>query len=442
MADVRWIGGAAAVAQVDDFTPSDPAQNDVLTLTVTGENGDTNAVTFTVGATHTVAAAIAGIVAAWNASTHYLCTPITASDNASTTVKLTADSAGVPFYVASTISAGTFTRAATTANSGPYDFNTALNWSGGVVPGYAADEVIYIEGATILYGLDQTASKPSGSAPSEGADMVIVNNTQVSSNPSTGRSPAQLRFDTQYLFDINQYSGPGSPTWSSPMYLKVATTTSDPVINIYGSGTNSDTTLPPIDLVVTHSGSTVNIYGGSVGLSYMTGDAATAIANLNVFGSANVYMGNGACATNIYWNSTGSLIGYNTDIIATMIIVNSGSVILNAAGTTTVINGGSCSFYCAFTTLYMNGGSCYQYGDGTITALTQTGGTLYSRASGTVTAATILGGICDATAEIARTWTAVKLDPPGVFKFNSATQTLSAHVEPNTATKIVTYSAS
>jgi hypothetical protein len=436
MADVRWIGGAAAVAQVDDFTPSDPAQSDTITLTVTGENGDTVALVYTATATHTVAASVAGMVALWNASTHYLCTPITASDNASTTIKLTADTAGVPFYVAPTCSAGTFTRAATTANSGPNDYNTALNWDGGVVPGYAGDQVIYIEGTTILYGLNQTAG-------TTGADSVNIYNSQISANPTTGRKAAYLTYDVGTVFNINKYNGPGSPTFASPIYLKV--TTASAIVNIYGTGTNSTTTIPSVNIILTAATAKMYIYGGSIGLSYFAGDTGSSVASLYAYGSANLYCGPNALIASIYWNSSGSLSGELGTI--TLLTGNSGSIDLDTAAISTVYcNGGSMILNNDFTALYMNGGTLYQYdsiGAGSaITAMTQTGGTFYSRATGTVTAANILGGICDASAEIPRTWTAVKLDPPGSFKFNSATQTLTAHVEPYTATKIVTYSAS
>jgi hypothetical protein len=440
MADVRWIGGAAAVAQVDDFTPSDPAESDTITLTVTGENGDTVALVYTATATHTVAASVAGMVALWNASTHYLCTPITASDNASTTIKLTADTAGVPFYVTPSCSAGTFTRAATTANSGPYDYNTVQNWDLGAVPGYAGDQVIYIEGATILYGLNQTAG-------TTGADAVYINDSQVSSNPSTGRDAAYLTYDVGTVFRINQYSGPGSPTYAAPIYLKV--TTAAATVTVYNTGTNSDTTIPACNLVLTDSNSKLIIWGGTVGLSYFPGDSASVVSICYMYGSGSLYCNvtNTAIST-LYMNSSGT-VGGDARIGATALYINSGTFnVLQQGGVGTAIcNGGTCTINNTIDNLIINGGVVYQYDQlsavgKTITAMTMTGGTFYSRATGTVTLANILGGTCDASAEIPRTWTTVKIDPPGSFKCNTATQTLTNKIQPNTATKIITYSAS
>lgn len=157
-----WIGGAAAVAQVDTFTPANVEIGDVFTLTATGEDGSTNAVSFTATAA-TVANVTAGLVAAWNASTHPLATPVTAAD-ATTAVTLTADVAGVPFYVASSATNGgaantqTLTRAATTASQGPRDWNTVANWAGRVKPVSTDDVVLDGRGAAdVLYGLDQSA---------------------------------------------------------------------------------------------------------------------------------------------------------------------------------------------------------------------------------------------------------------------------------------------
>lgn len=158
----NWIGGATAVAQVDRFTPATVEVNDIFTLTATGEDGSTAAVSFT-ATVATVANVTAGLTAAWNVSTNALHTPISATD-ATTSLTLTADTPGIPFSVAATTTNGgaantqTLTRAAVTANAGDEDFNTASNWATGSVPvngdswdadGRSLDN--------IRYGLDQSA---------------------------------------------------------------------------------------------------------------------------------------------------------------------------------------------------------------------------------------------------------------------------------------------
>jgi hypothetical protein len=54
--------------EVDIFTPASPTTADVNTITYSGTPGAPQTITFTVGATQTVAAVIAGLIAAWNAN--------------------------------------------------------------------------------------------------------------------------------------------------------------------------------------------------------------------------------------------------------------------------------------------------------------------------------------------------------------------------------------
>src|SRR6185369_11363014 len=97
---------------------------------------------------------------AFNASTNSLFTGITASATA-TTVVLTSDTAGIPFYctVSTTETGGggadaqTFSRASTTANAGPNDWNTDANWSTGAKP-VNSDNVFFRNNAVdVKYGL-------------------------------------------------------------------------------------------------------------------------------------------------------------------------------------------------------------------------------------------------------------------------------------------------
>lgn len=157
-----WIGGAPSVAQVDNITPANVEINDVFTLTVTDDAGGTVAIAFTATA-GTVANVTAGLTAAWNASTDFRATGITASDQ-TTYVRLTSDTAGVPFYVTTATTDGggantqTLVRTAATASTGPNDFNSTGNWRAGVVPTGTGDDVYIEPGAgSILYGLGQTS---------------------------------------------------------------------------------------------------------------------------------------------------------------------------------------------------------------------------------------------------------------------------------------------
>ncbi len=297
MATVRWVGGATAVAQVDTLTVGGTIEaDDVFTITVTGENGDTHEVEVTAGSTDadTVATTIA---AAWNADTHYLCTPVTAAavGGGSGELTLTADTAGMPFYVSvATTEAGggaaddqTFeiTSPQTTANAGPYDWNTAANWDTGTVP--VGGDTVYVEGATILYGLDQS---------SLGTNVdLYVNRSQVGSNPSDGRNAPYLQIPCTAL-NINEYVGPGSVTQSGP--VMVDTGDADGTrITVFGGSSNATTRLPSVwlkcnnDDTASDYGTKIDVRGGYVGIAYDSGSTSAAL-HLKVSGGS-VYAGDG-----------------------------------------------------------------------------------------------------------------------------------------------------
>lgn len=155
-----WRGDAPAVAQVDTLTVGGTIEaDDLFIITINGKSLSTPAGS-------TVAATVATtIAAAFNASEIPEFKEITALATSGGALTLTADVPGVPFTVTvlTTETGGgsadsqTFGRSATTANSGPKDWGTAANWSGGAVP-VNSDDVVFENSANdCLYGLDQNA---------------------------------------------------------------------------------------------------------------------------------------------------------------------------------------------------------------------------------------------------------------------------------------------
>lgn len=152
-----WKGDTATlVAMVRTFQVTTYDVGTTYTLTRTGEDGSTAAVS--VIAAGTVNDTATALAAAWNASANRLLTPITALASTDT-VTLTADTAGVPFVVAGSVAGATGTMGTgttTVANAGPNDYGCATNWAEGAIP--AASDDVLIQGAVpILYGLDQSA---------------------------------------------------------------------------------------------------------------------------------------------------------------------------------------------------------------------------------------------------------------------------------------------
>jgi hypothetical protein len=389
MADIRYIGQAVVVAQVDKFTPGGTIESgDIFTLTITGWDGRTAAVSFAATAT-TVANVVAGLVAAWNASTNTLIATLTAADVSTQYVTLTADVAGVAFSVVGTTTEAngdaaddqTLVRAAVTANGSPYDWSCAANWSAGAVPGAAASQNVYVEDAIILYGLNQ-----SGTA--ETLSSVNVIRSQIGTNPATGYLPVYLQVKATAV-NIARYIGPGTaPEEETPILINTGSTAS--TITIYNTGTNDTTTMPAIRILCNSASTVLNLRKGSVGMAVIDGETAT-IGTINQNYDTN----------------------QDTD---TYLYLGSGVTV-----TTIDKTGGDAVILCGATTIRNKGGTLRTEGTGAITTMTCNKGTITSNSAGTITTANAIEeGVIDLTrSSVARTITNPKVSGTGKIKCNS-----------------------
>jgi hypothetical protein len=370
MSTVRWIGGASSVAQIDNLTVGGTIEaGDEFKITVTGEDGSTHTVQF--DATDTsIATTVAGLVSAWNTDTNSLCTPITAAD-ASPIVTLTADTAGVPFYVTveTTESGGgaaddqTFVRSADTANSGANDWNTAANWSGGAVP--VADDDVYVEDATIYYGMDQDGIT---------LDSLNITGSKIGQTVYDGYLPKYLIIEPDIL-NIGASYGPGTKTQQAP--ILISTSDNNTTINIYDSTTNSD--QPAVWLKTNNTSQVINVFKGVVGVGWGSGETST-VDTINILYSTNqtsdskVYIGSGVTleSLNVHGGISTCLCGVTTGMT-----VDAGTISYYSTDDTTGKT---------FVSLTIKGGTFTATGPGTITALNSIGGTTdLSKFSGTVT---------------------------------------------------------
>lgn len=405
MAEIRWTGNVVAVAQVDTFTPANVEIGDIFTLTVTGLDGTTLAISYTAAAA-TVLDVTAGLDAAWNASLSTLCTGITALDN-TTDLTLTADAEGTGFSVASTAVNGgatddqTLTRAATTANAGPKVWDNGDNWSGGAVPGGAGSQNVYIEGAEILYGLDQ-----SGIANT----LVSLNikNSKIGTNPADGYLPTYLQIKATAV-NVGQHNGPGTLTEQAPIYIDTGSTVS--TITVYNSGTNQPTTIPVVLLKANSASSTIYIVKGSVGVAYFEGETTT-IASLDmayaaaVASGGSVYLGSGVTVTTI---------------------TKSGGYLLAECGATILVN---------------ENGPVKTIGNGAFTNFNVKGGSATPNSTGTIATMNLTGGTTDmTTSQATRTVSTVKMDAPAVFKYDPSDVTLTNKIQPYSSNGIITLTA-
>lgn len=366
MSDIRWTGLAAVIAQVDKFTPANANTGDVYTLTITGWDGSSVAISFTVAGTETVAAVTAGLAAAWEASTNALCTTITATDE-TTYMTLTADTAGIAFTVAASITDGeggaapTLARIATTKNEGPKDWSSVDNWSTGAVPGAAGSQDVYIENhsADILYGLDQSGI----SNALDSLNFLASFTGKVGTNGFAGAAGAYLEIKATAV-NIGAHNGYGSPTGSGRIKLDLKATASTVTVDKTATPTDAGYGKAAVRLLADNAATVVNVRKGSVGIATEPGETTT-IATVNVdyvssvAGDADVYIGAGVTMT------------------------------------TLTQNGGDVIAQCAMTTANANAGTLLTTGSGAITTINANGATITSNSTGTVTNVNIESGIVD-----------------------------------------------
>ena len=409
MATKYWLGTAAAVAQVDTFTPANVEEDDVFTLTATAEDGTTTvAISFT-ATTNNVANVCTGLSAAWNASTNPLCTAVTAADGV-TELTLTADVAGVPFYVASSTTEGggndtqTLTRAATTASSGPNDWGVAANWSASGVP-EAADNV-YFENSTVSvsYGLYAQAA-------------VALASLHVSQTYSGFIGTANYYMQIlSSILNIGHYYGSGSPTGSGRIKFNLAATAC--VITIYNSKTSAEETYKqPIRLLCNQANTTITIIKGKVAI------AADKPGETSTLGTAYLRYD-----TTV---ATDSSLELGSGVTITTVSKSGGDLTLRSACTTLTSTGGTCRVdgSGAITTLNCDGGAISHKGSGTISTLNLDGGTFNWLGSATISNCVLSNGFLNASAtNIAKTLT------DGGFGATLGTVTISINTDAVTLT--------
>jgi hypothetical protein len=159
MARPAWRHASnTSVAQVWKGTIGTTTNDHTYTVTITDDNGDTAAITYTVvnppDTTTTLVAT--GFITAWNASLNPLVSKFTASQSSGQVI-LTADTAGRPFAF-STSGTGTWSGTGNTTNAvSNNDYGQATNWSTDAVPTTSDDVVLGDGTVAVKYGLNQSS---------------------------------------------------------------------------------------------------------------------------------------------------------------------------------------------------------------------------------------------------------------------------------------------
>lgn len=392
MATVVWRSNPRIRAEVRDYLFAGTWEaTDIITLTM-------GAVTVSVTAGSTViATVVATVFAAWNAlatADYPSFAKITASASGDN-LRLTMDStyAGEPIKctVATTETGGgaadaqtidgaaTSTGTASTANRGPYDWNTPENWSTGIVP-VATDTVIFDGGSLepVYYGLDQNGialtaltilASYSGTAPSglaAGIGLPKVNE-DVSNYTYAEHQPDYLaiRPGTLRIGD-----GPGSGCGRLKIdYGSAAAAT----IVVRNTGTSREEDgVPCLLLKGSHASSAVTIEAGDVGVAFHAGETSDLTGGLTIGRSG--LLGTVTATPQVYLGSGCTIVTANVD---------SGTVWGQAAVTTLNLRGG-----------------IYHHAQGAITTVSMTTGSLFYPSTSAATTVSIESGAATINAAI------------------------------------------
>jgi hypothetical protein len=273
MATKYFIGNATSVAQVTSVQITGYDVATTYKITVGG------VVISTVGTGGTAATTAAALAAAWNASTHVYCTPVTAAAVATDTITFTADTAGMPFEISSSVTGGGGTIGAATqvtANASPFDFSTAANWSDGAT--LANSDNGYLRNYTlpILWGLSQSAITPTllSAERSFTGQLGLYTHKLITAVSSTG----VITYNTSYpeyrqsslatgAATIRIGETLGSTSSGSPL-IKIDSGTTNVTQLVYSTGRSANA-LPSVLLKGNHASAVLNVYGSSVvGVGY------------------------------------------------------------------------------------------------------------------------------------------------------------------------------
>jgi hypothetical protein len=378
MATNTFTGGATAVAQVTQKNVGSSTSGHTFIITLAYEDGSTVAVL-----THVVDGVDAGsatnvcaeIVTEFNALTHALATPITATNSTSKLI-LTADTAGVPFY-ATFSGTGTWNTSGVTdvANAGGADWNTAANWSTAAVP--TTGDTVYLDDNSttdILYGLNQSA-----------VDTITLN-AKLGFIKSLGTASYSLKPGNNWVLNYGELGNSNQPAVGSPRFkLNFGSNTFTATVNNSGSVSPTDTGRAALQITGGSNTSKIYIVGAArVDVAAGNGETASLSVIGNSGGSSNVIVGSGCTLV------TGDC----------------------SAGTTT--------FNCAMTTLSTtSGASVTTQGSGAITTAS-IGGSVKLNSTGTIgTLNVYAGGVANFSGNIAsRTVSTTNLYSDGTIVLN------------------------
>lgn len=313
MATVIWQGDAVDIAQISTVTLGGAwLANDTITLTISDKQ-----LTLTIGVTVDIPTILDNLVimvsgtgdfdtdyssnALGNAVGEFA--ELTATEDGSTVLTLTANTAGTPYTLTSsrvTASTGTIADATTTANGSKNDWNNVDNWDTGVVP-VNGDAVIFQNNdVSVKFGLNQSAvTLASLTTRQSYTGEIGLPETNAEGSISYDEYRGTFLQIATAIVEQGQGDGTGSGR------IKIDSGTTSPVaITVTNTGSAVDTDLGAFIWKGTGANVDFVIREGSVGLGVLEADTAV-IDQLDIVDATVIHF-QGTVA-NIFINGTGSL---------------------------------------------------------------------------------------------------------------------------------------
>lgn len=273
MSTRSYVGAAPLAAKVYTITPGGTiAATDTFAVTCGGTTFTFTATTTTVA--HVTAGLYALIAAAQTAGSSLEWAPLTAAD-ATTALTVTTTTPGEDFTLTVAVSnvsggaAPTLTLTTTTANSGPEQYDNALNWSSATLP--VDNDTIVIEGNyNLRYGTLASVTP---------ARVIIRDFSGTIGLPPINANGRYPEYRSQYML-LGNAADAIAMTWDfmgniTSGLMRLSAADAQVTVNVYSTGTPSDPTIAALTLIGTHASNVLNVLSGSVASASESGEAST-----------------------------------------------------------------------------------------------------------------------------------------------------------------------
>jgi hypothetical protein len=376
MATKYWEPKVLTVAQLTTVTVGGTLAGETFTITVGGVAIASHTDTDTV-----IATTVAALVAAWNASEHAYATGITAA-NASPNITLTGDAGGVaggggtesgsPFILTLNTPGGaaTFAQVETTSATSVNNFNDAVNFSDGALPGAGDTVIIADTDINICWGLeDVTATGVILKVEQSFTGMIGLRTSNFAANVAGDvydssafeYRPTYLQLDIADLEIGKNSGGSGTPAGSDRIKIDNDRASSSTTKIWNTSETSEETNLPAVRLLYNNNGATIDCIltgAGGAGVGVDVPNETASFAGVYIDGTTTRFS-TGMGVTILNWEQYqgtctlgaaaqlatlyryGGVLTINEDVdVNFMVDAKAGQTILNGTAQTLTVNDG------------------------------------------------------------------------------------------------------